>query len=74
MPDKIQDLIEKNIRTLSNSISSKGLNNNSENTLDLRNMFREHWQTKKEKMMAETDSSLRRKDSSPDDQNVSFDE
>ena len=61
VPDKIQDLIEKNIRTLSNSMSSKGLNT-SDGCLDLRNIFREHWFTKKEKMMAEKDSSLRRKE------------
>lgn len=54
VPAKIQDLIERNIRTLSNSISNKSENNNSgyilnqmTNTLDLKEL-KERWLTKKE--------------------------
>lgn len=68
MPDKIQDLIENNIRTLSNSMSSKGGIHNSEGAMDLKNIFKDYWFTKKEMMMAEKDSSLRRKELSSEEQ------
>lgn len=55
VPAKIQDLIDKNIRTLSNSLSSKGeaCNNLTLNAKD----FREIWLTKKEKMLEDQDDT-----------------
>ncbi len=47
VPAKIQDLIERNIRTLSNSISSKG--DFHAMSFDIKDL-REKWLTKKEKL------------------------
>jgi hypothetical protein len=50
VPAKIQDLIERNIRTLSNSLSSKGDIYTHDMSLDIKDL-REKWLTKKEKLL-----------------------
>jgi hypothetical protein len=50
VPATIQDLIERNIRTLSNSISNKSDNENAYNSLDWK-VLKERWLTKKEEFL-----------------------
>ena len=66
VPANIQDLIERNIRTLSNSMSSK----NELEKMNLKDM-KEKWLTKKEMLMQNESSRNRNK---IDNMNASIDE
>jgi len=48
VPAKIQDLIERNIRTLSNSISAKNIHSQVNGVMDDLKDLKEMWLTKKE--------------------------
>lgn len=50
VPGRIQDLIERNIRTLSNSMSNKSDIYTPQDIIDLKDM-REKWLTKKEMLL-----------------------
>ena len=57
VPAKIQDLIERNIRTLSNSLSSKSDVYAHDMSLDIKDL-REKWLTKKEKMLENQEEQI----------------
>jgi hypothetical protein len=57
VPAKIQDLIERNIRTLSNSLSNKSDIYTHDMSLELKDL-REKWLTKKEKMLENQEEQI----------------